>query len=60
MSRQPTSAFTQFYSLANPIAEQIRKLAPGFFGNPASSILLFEGLPAMDAGFAVEVIAVKN
>ena len=54
------TAFTQYYSLADPIADQARKLAPGFFGNPASSILLFEGLPAMDAGFAVDVIAAKN
>lgn len=54
------TAFTQYYSLADQIAAQARKLAPGFFGNPASSVLLFEGLPAMDAGFAVDVIAAKN
>jgi enamine deaminase RidA (YjgF/YER057c/UK114 family) len=54
------TAFTQFYSLANPLSAQIRKLAPGFYGNPAASILPIEGLPSMQAGFAVDVIAVKD
>jgi enamine deaminase RidA (YjgF/YER057c/UK114 family) len=54
------TAFTQFYSLANPLSAQIRKLAPGFYGNPAASILPIQGLPSMQAGFAVDVIAVKD
>jgi len=53
-------AFTQFYSLANPLSQQIRKLAPGFYGSPASSILPIEGLPSMQAGFAVDIIAAKD
>jgi enamine deaminase RidA (YjgF/YER057c/UK114 family) len=57
---KPDIAFARYYSLANPISQQIRKLAPAFYGNPASSILPIEGLPSMQAGFAVEVIAVKD
>ncbi|MBS1858531.1 MAG: hypothetical protein JST11_24395 [Acidobacteria bacterium] len=53
-------ALTQYYSLADPITAQIRRLAPALFGAPASSILLFEGLPSMDAGFAVDVVAVRT
>lgn len=55
-------AFAHFYPLSNGIAAQVRKLQPEFFDAgrpPASSMLLFEGLPSMDAGFAVDVIAVK-
>ena len=57
---KPDIAYTQYYSVANPLSVQIRKLAPGFFGNPASSILPIQGLPSMQAGFAVDVIAVKD
>jgi enamine deaminase RidA (YjgF/YER057c/UK114 family) len=54
------TAFTQYYALADPLAAQIRQLGPTFFGPTASSILLFEGLPSMQAGFAADVIAVKE
>jgi enamine deaminase RidA (YjgF/YER057c/UK114 family) len=53
-------AFAHYYSLAEPITAQVRQLRTGFFGSPASSLLLFEGLPGMDAGFALDVIAVKD
>ncbi|MDE3166145.1 MAG: hypothetical protein KGN36_10085 [Acidobacteriota bacterium] len=53
-------ALAQYYSLADPISAQIRRIAPAVFGNPASSILLFEGLPSMDTGFAADVVAVKS
>jgi enamine deaminase RidA (YjgF/YER057c/UK114 family) len=53
-------AFAHYYPLAEPIAAQVRSLREGFFGNPAGSLLLFEGLPGMDAGFAVDVVAVKD
>jgi enamine deaminase RidA (YjgF/YER057c/UK114 family) len=55
-------AFTHFYPLSNGIAAQVRKLAGEFFDPahpPAATMLLFEGLPSMDAGFAVDVVAVK-
>jgi enamine deaminase RidA (YjgF/YER057c/UK114 family) len=54
------TALTRYYSLAEPLAAQIRKLAPAFFGNPASSIMPIEGLPSMQAGFAVDAIAIKE
>ena len=55
-------AFTQYYALATPLAEQVRKIRPDFFNHehpPAGTLLLFEGLPSMDAGFAVDAVAVK-
>jgi enamine deaminase RidA (YjgF/YER057c/UK114 family) len=53
-------AFAHYYPLAESIAAQVRALRSGFFGNPAGSLLLFEGLPGLDAGFAVDVVAVKD
>ena len=55
-------AFVHYYALAAGIADQIRRVRPEFFDGehpPAGSLLLFEGLPSMDAGFAVDVWAVK-
>jgi enamine deaminase RidA (YjgF/YER057c/UK114 family) len=54
------TAFAQYYPVAEPLAAQVRKLAPTFFGKTTSSILLVEGLPSMQAGFAVDVIAAKD
>jgi enamine deaminase RidA (YjgF/YER057c/UK114 family) len=53
-------AFAHYYPLAEQIAAQVRQLRGAFFGTPAGSLLLFEGLPGMDAGFAVDVVAVKD
>ena len=53
-------AFAHYYPLADPLASQVRKLRAEFFAASAGSIVLFEGLPGMDAGFAVDVIAVKD
>jgi len=55
-------AFAYFYPLAAGIAVQVRKVRGEFFDPahpPASSLLLFEGLPSMNAGFAMDVVAVK-
>jgi len=55
-------AFAHFYPLAPGIATQIEKIRGDFFDParpPASSLLLFEGLPSMNAGFAVDVVAIK-
>ena len=52
----------QYYPLASRIANQIRQVRGEFFQAdraPASSLLLFEGLPSMNAGFAMDVVAVK-
>jgi len=54
--------FAQYYPLAESIAGQIRTVRQEFFNPaspPAGSMLLFEGLTSMDAGFAVDVVAVK-
>jgi enamine deaminase RidA (YjgF/YER057c/UK114 family) len=55
-------AFAHYYPLSGSIATQVRKLRMEFFDQspaPAATLLLFEGLPSMDAGFAVDVVAVK-
>jgi enamine deaminase RidA (YjgF/YER057c/UK114 family) len=54
--------FAHYYPLARPIAAQVRVVRRDFFDAahpPAGSMLLFEGLTSMDAGFAVDVVAVK-
>jgi len=55
-------AVAHFYPLATGIAAQVEKVRGEFFDGahpPASSVLLFEGLPSMSAGFALDVVAVK-
>jgi enamine deaminase RidA (YjgF/YER057c/UK114 family) len=55
-------AFAHYYPLSSGITAQVRKLRAEFFDPahpPASTLLEFEGLPSMDAGFAVDVVAVK-
>lgn len=49
-----------YYPLTNSTIDKIRKIRFEFLDKakpPASTMLLFEGLPSMDASFAVEVIA---
>ena len=56
-------AFARFYPLSQKIADQVRQVRAGFFDAarpPAGSLLLFEGLSSHDAGFAVDVVAVKD
>jgi enamine deaminase RidA (YjgF/YER057c/UK114 family) len=54
-------AFAHYYPLAQRIAAQVRKVRTEVFGNvPAGTSLIFESLPSMDAGFAVDVVAVKK
>jgi enamine deaminase RidA (YjgF/YER057c/UK114 family) len=55
-------AFAGYYPLAPDIAAQVRQARAEFFDAahpPAGTLLLFEGLPSMDAGFAVDAVAVK-
>jgi enamine deaminase RidA (YjgF/YER057c/UK114 family) len=53
-------AVARLYSLSRPIGELARKAAAGFFSSQAApaTVLPVEGLPSMDATFAVEVVAV--
>jgi enamine deaminase RidA (YjgF/YER057c/UK114 family) len=56
-------AFAHYYPLSSGIAAQIRKIRGEFFNAsrpPAGSLLIFESLPSMDAGFAVDLVAVKK
>jgi enamine deaminase RidA (YjgF/YER057c/UK114 family) len=54
-------AFSSIYPLSPSLAEQVRRIRFEFYDKarpPASTLLVFDGLPGMDAGFAVEVAAV--
>jgi enamine deaminase RidA (YjgF/YER057c/UK114 family) len=55
------AAMVNFYPLSSSIAEQVKRVRMEFFDPhrmPASTLLPFEGLPAMEASFAVDVAAV--
>jgi enamine deaminase RidA (YjgF/YER057c/UK114 family) len=55
------TAFTHYYPLASRIAAQVRTVRGEFFPRiPAGTSLIFESLPSMDAGFAVDVVTVKQ
>ncbi len=52
---------THMYPLSRGTADRIRKIRYEFLDGtrpPASTLLLFEGLPGLDAAFAIDVIAV--
>ena len=52
--------FSRIYPVSPSIAEQVRRVRFEFFDKsrpPASTLLPFDGLPAMEAGFAVDVMA---
>jgi enamine deaminase RidA (YjgF/YER057c/UK114 family) len=56
-------AFAHYYPLSSGIAAQVRKVRSQFFDSarpPAGSLLIFESLPSMDAGFAVDVVAIRK
>jgi len=56
-------AYAHYYPLSAGIAGQVRKVRGEFFDGarpPAGALLTFEGLPSMDAGFAVDVVAAKE
>ena len=56
-------AYAHYYPLAPSLAKQVRKVRSEFFDAahpPAGTLLVFEGLPPMEAGFAVDVVAVKD
>jgi enamine deaminase RidA (YjgF/YER057c/UK114 family) len=54
-------AFSHIYPLTNPIMEKVRAIRFDYYDKarpPASTMILFEGLPSLDASFGVDVIAV--
>ena len=56
-------ACARYYPLAAGLAAQVRKIRGEFFDpahGPAGTLLVFEGLAALDAGFAVDAVAAKD
>jgi enamine deaminase RidA (YjgF/YER057c/UK114 family) len=56
-------AMVNFYPLSNSIANQVRRISTEFFDSkhaPAGTLNLFEGLPAMEASFALDVAAIAG
>lgn len=56
-------AFSSLYSLSNAVTAKIRAVRFDYYDKakpPASTLLLFEGLPSMDASFAIELVAVPK
>jgi enamine deaminase RidA (YjgF/YER057c/UK114 family) len=54
-------AWSSIYPLSNSIADQVRKIRFDFYDKtrpPAATMQPFEGLPSMDASFAVDAVAV--
>jgi enamine deaminase RidA (YjgF/YER057c/UK114 family) len=57
------AAMVHIYPLSQSLAEQVRKVRVDFYEMsrpPASTLLPFEGLPSMEAGFAVDAVAVPE
>jgi enamine deaminase RidA (YjgF/YER057c/UK114 family) len=57
------AAVAEVYSLSRVASEEARKVGAGFFdkaGPPAVTALPFEGLPSMDASFAIDVIVLLS
>jgi enamine deaminase RidA (YjgF/YER057c/UK114 family) len=52
--------FAHYYPLSGKLAAQAMKLRGIFFPASVTSLIEFEGLPGLDAGFAVDVIAAKD
>ena len=55
------AAMSSVYPLSESSANLVRKVRFEYLDQarpPASTMLLFEGLPSMDASFAVDVVAV--
>jgi enamine deaminase RidA (YjgF/YER057c/UK114 family) len=55
--------FSSIYPLTGLVTEKIRNLRFEFYDKekpPASTMLLFEGLPSMDSSFALELVAVPE
>lgn len=56
-------AFSSLYPLTNAVTAKIRAQRFDFYDKsrpPASTLLLFEGLPSIDATFAIELVAVPE
>jgi enamine deaminase RidA (YjgF/YER057c/UK114 family) len=57
------TAMLHIYPLSQSLADQVRKVRPEFVDPgrpPAATMLPFEGLPSMEAGFAADAIAITE
>lgn len=57
------TVMSSIYPLSNTIAQRVRALRFEFYDKarpPASTMLPFEGLPSLDASFAIDVVAVPK
>jgi enamine deaminase RidA (YjgF/YER057c/UK114 family) len=57
------TAMAHYYPLSLSLAEQVRRIRSEFLDAahpPASTMLNFEGLPSMEAGFAADVVAIAG
>jgi len=55
--------FSNLYPISNRMLETVRKVRFEFFDTakpPASTALVFEGLPSMDASLAIELVAIPE
>lgn len=58
-----SAVMAYMYALSHPVADQVNRIRFEFYDQdrpPAGTILQLEGLPSMDATFAVNVIAVAQ
>jgi enamine deaminase RidA (YjgF/YER057c/UK114 family) len=56
-------AWSSIYPLSNAMGDEVRKIRFEYYDParpPASTLLPFEGLPSLDASFAVDAIAVMS
>jgi enamine deaminase RidA (YjgF/YER057c/UK114 family) len=54
-------AMSRVYPLTKRVSDRVRELRFNFYdpkAPPASTLLLFEGLPSLDASFAIDVVAI--
>ena len=57
------AAMVHYYPLSLSLSEQVRRVRVAFYDQsrpPAATMLPFEGLPSMDAGFAVDAVTVTE
>ncbi len=57
------TAFTSIYALSKSVADRVKANRFEYFNTaqpPASTLLYFEGLPSLDASFAIDVIALSQ
>ena len=55
--------FVRFYALTRGVADRVRQVSGEFFSKdrpPASTVVVLEGLPSLDASFGMDVVALPG